>query len=182
MPQPICTCLDSDEDRTPIRVELGGARSNRRATPRLVSNHNHGGRHARTLDRCSPRRCESLRRPRTYCWSGRVAAAPELAATRRPLREAKRQPLIEDCDVRPRDCVPMHGRVRACSRATAQQTATTAAGLELGSDDGLDGTIGFDGTRSRGAAHRDDSFSSRAGGQRAIAMATEQSRPATSVA
>jgi hypothetical protein len=27
---------------------------------------------------------------------GRVAAAPELAATRRPLREAKRQPLIED--------------------------------------------------------------------------------------
>jgi len=32
-----------------------------------------------------------------------VAAAPELAATRRPLREAKRQPLIEDRDVRPRD-------------------------------------------------------------------------------
>jgi hypothetical protein len=43
----------------------------------------------------------------------RAAAAPELAATRRPLREAKRQPLIEDCDVRARDCVPMHGRVRA---------------------------------------------------------------------
>ena len=34
--------------------------------------------------------------------SGRVAAAPELAAARRLLREAKRQPLTEDCDVRPR--------------------------------------------------------------------------------
>jgi hypothetical protein len=31
-----------------------------------------------------------------------------------------------------------------------QQTATTAVGLELGSDDGLDGTIGFDG-RDRAA-------------------------------
>ena len=72
---------------------------------------------------------------------GRVAAAPELAATTRPLREAKRQPLIEDYDVRPRDCVPTHGRVRACSRSTAQQTATTAVGLELGSHDGLDGTM-----------------------------------------
>ena len=91
---------------------------------------------------------------------GRSAAAPEFAATRRPLREAKRQPLTEDCEVRPRDCVPMHGRVRACSESTGQQTATTAVGLELGSDDGLDGTIGFDGTRSRGVGHRDDSFSS----------------------
>ena len=44
---------------------------------------------------------------------GRVAAAPELAATRRPLREAKRQPLTEDCDVRPRDCVPTQ-RPRPC--------------------------------------------------------------------
>ena len=42
------------------------------------------------------------------CCSGRVAAAPELAATRRPLREAKREPLIEGRDVRPRDCVPKH--------------------------------------------------------------------------
>jgi len=32
-----------------------------------------------------------------------------------------------------------------CSRSTAQQTATTAVGVELGSHDGLDGTIGFDG-------------------------------------
>jgi len=69
----------------------------------------------------------------------------------------------------------MHARVRACSRSTAQQTATTAVGLEPGSHDGLDATIGFDETRSRGVGHRDDSFSSRAGGQRAIAMATEQS-------
>jgi hypothetical protein len=66
----------------------------------------------------------------------------------------------------------MHMHVRACSRSTAQQTATTAGGLELGGHDGIDGTIGFDGTQSRGVGHRDDSFSSRAGGQRAIAMAT----------
>jgi hypothetical protein len=32
---------------------------------------------------------------------------------KRSLREAKRQPLIEDGDVRPPDCAPMHGRVRA---------------------------------------------------------------------
>jgi len=69
----------------------------------------------------------------------------------------------------------MHGRVRACSKFDlAQQTAATAVGLELGSHDGLDGTIGFDGTRSRGVGHSDDSFSSRAGGQRAIAMTTER--------
>ena len=67
-------------------------------------------------------------------------------------------PLIEDCDVRPRDCVPTHGRVRVCSRSTAQQTATTAAGLELGSDDGLDGTIGFDGNQSRDVDPIDDRF------------------------
>ena len=79
---------------------------------------------------------------------GRAPAAHELAASRRPFREAKRQPLTDDCDVRPRDCVPMHGCVRACSRSTAQQTATTAVGLELGSHDGLDGTIGFDGQQS----------------------------------
>jgi hypothetical protein len=109
------------------------------------------------------------------CRFGRVAAAPELAATRRSLREAKRQALIEDCDVGPRDCVPKHGRgVRACSRSTTQQTATTAVGLELGSHDALDGTIGCDGTRSRGGGHCDDSFSCRAGRQRAIAMATKR--------
>jgi len=58
----------------------------------------------------------------------------------------------------------------------AQQTATTAVGLELGSDDGLDGTIGFDGMRSRdvGVGDGDDSFSSRAGWRRAIAMATKR--------
>jgi len=38
----------------------------------------------------------------------------------------------------------------------AQQTATTAVRLEPGSDDDLDGTIGFDGTRSRGVGHRDE--------------------------
>ena len=50
----------------------------------------------------------------------------------------------------------MQGRVRACSRSTAQQTATTAVGLEQGSDDGLDGTIGFDGQRSCAGAGRRD--------------------------
>ena len=68
----------------------------------------------------------------------------------------------------------MHGRVHACSRSTAQQTATTAVGLELGGDDGLDGTIGFDGARSRGVGHRDDSFSSRARVWRTTAMATKR--------
>jgi hypothetical protein len=34
----------------------------------------------------------------------------------------------------------------------AQQTATTAVGLDLCSDDGLDGTIGFDGIRLRRAS------------------------------
>jgi hypothetical protein len=43
----------------------------------------------------------------------------------------------------------MHGRVRACSRSMAQQTTTTVVGLELDSDTGLDGTIDFDGQRSR---------------------------------
>ena len=38
---------------------------------------------------------------------------------------------------------PSH-RVRACSRSTAQQAATTAVGLELGSHDDLDGMTGFD--------------------------------------
>ena len=80
---------------------------------------------------------------RAGVWSrslvGRVAAAPELAATRRPLRDAKR-PLTEDCDVHPRDCVPLHTCVCACSRSMAQQTATTAVGLELGGDDDVDGT------------------------------------------
>ena len=92
----------------------------------------------------------------------RVAAAPELGTTRRPLREAKRQPLTENCDVAVRGTAcPMHGHVRARSRSTAQQTATTAVGLELGSDDGLDGTIGFDGNQSRPAGHRDYRFDQR---------------------
>jgi hypothetical protein len=56
----------------------------------------------------------------------------------------------------------------------AQQTARTAVELDLAGHDGLDGTIGFDGTRSRGVGHRDDPFSSRDGGQRAIAMATRR--------
>jgi len=54
----------------------------------------------------------------------------------------------------------MHGRVRAraCSKSAAQQTTTTAAGLELGSDDGLDGTIAFDGQRSRDELDPRDCF------------------------
>ena len=41
---------------------------------------------------------------------------------------------------------------------SAQQTATTAVGLDLGSDDGLDGTIGFDGEQSCAATGRRDRF------------------------
>jgi len=99
-------------------------------------------------DLCVPERAGAVAR------AGRVTGSDELrqrpSSRRRGDRFArpKRQPLIEDCDVRPRNCVPMHGRVRACSRSTAQRTATTAVGLELGSDDGLDGTIGFDGEQS----------------------------------
>ena len=39
--------------------------------------------------------------PRVGCRSGRVTAAPELAATRQLVREAKRQPLIEEAEARP---------------------------------------------------------------------------------
>ena len=49
----------------------------------------------------------------------------------------------------------MHGHVRACSKSAAQQTTTTAAGLELGSDDGLDGAIAFDVEQSRAGGSRD---------------------------
>ena len=52
----------------------------------------------------------------------------------------------------------MHMHVRACSRSTAQQTATTAGGLELGGHDGIDGTIGFDGKHSCGAGGGRDRF------------------------
>ena len=67
--------------------------------------------------------------PKAGCRCGRVAAAPELAPTRRPLREAKRQPLIGDCDVRPWDCEPTHGRVRACPRSTARKRLRPPPGL-----------------------------------------------------
>ena len=65
--------------------------------------------------------------------------------------------------------MPVHGRVRACSGSTAQQTATTAVGLELGSEDGLDGTIAFDRNASRHAGHPGDRFHPRASASRAIA-------------
>ena len=39
----------------------------------------------------------------------------------------------------------MRARVRACPRLTARQTAMTPVGLELGSDDGRERTIGLDG-------------------------------------
>jgi hypothetical protein len=85
------------------------------------------------------------------CCSGRVAATPEFAATRRLLREAKRKQLIGECDVRPRDCVPTHGRVRAWSRSTVEQTVTTAVGLKLGSDDGPTGRLVSTGDAPAGA-------------------------------
>ena len=58
--------------------------------------------------------------------------------------------------------MPVQGGVRACSRSRAQQTATTAVGLELGSEDGLDGTIAFDGKQSRDEASKRDRFSMKA--------------------
>ncbi|MGO9499441.1 MAG: hypothetical protein ACLQA5_22405 [Solirubrobacteraceae bacterium] len=45
----------------------------------------------------------------------------------------------------------------------AQQTAATAGGLDLGSDDGLDGTIGFDGERSPDLPSRRDRNATNAG-------------------
>jgi hypothetical protein len=44
----------------------------------------------------------------------------------------------------------------------AHPTATTAVGLELGSDDGVDGTIGFDGEHSRVRAGQRDRFATSA--------------------
>ena len=55
----------------------------------------------------------------------------------------------------------MHDLVRACSKSTAEQRATTAVRLELGSDDGLAGTIGFDGEHSRAGAGQRDPFATR---------------------
>ena len=54
--------------------------------------------------------------------------------------------------------MPRHDGACACSKSTAQQTVTSAVGPELGSDDGLDGTIGFDGKRSCASADRRDRF------------------------
>ena len=61
----------------------------------------------------------------------RVIASDELqqrpSSRRRGDRFAREaQPLSEDCEVRPRDCAPMHGRLRACSESPGQQTAMTA--------------------------------------------------------
>jgi len=56
----------------------------------------------------------------------------------------------------------MRARVRACWRLTAQQTATIAVGPELGSDDGRERTIGFDGEQSCAAAGRRDRFATHA--------------------
>ena len=151
------------------------------------------------------RRTSSVRDASGYCWSGTGASASEFAPPRRSHSQAEQQrrtrrrslPVWTRCGsarargdeatasrgeaaVRPRDCVPMHSRVRACSGSMARQTATTAFALELGSEEGLDGTIGFDGTRSRCAKQRDDRFPSRASGRRTIAKATihkSSSRP-----
>jgi hypothetical protein len=60
----------------------------------------------------------------------RVAAAPEGAATRRPLREAKREPADRGRDVRPRVCVPIHGPASELARdSMAQQTLRPPSGL-----------------------------------------------------
>jgi hypothetical protein len=73
----------------------------------------------------------------TSCGSARARGDDATA----PRGEAAAADRRLDYDVRPRDCVPTHGRVHACSRSTARQTATTAVELELGSHDGLDGTM-----------------------------------------
>jgi hypothetical protein len=54
--------------------------------------------------------------------------------------------------------MPMDGHVRACSRSTAQKRVTTTVGLEPGSEEGLDGTIGFDGEHSCDATSARDRF------------------------
>jgi hypothetical protein len=53
----IWTCPDSDEDRTPIRVESGGATGARR--PRPVVSHNHGG----SRPDARPLLAQTLRKP-----------------------------------------------------------------------------------------------------------------------
>jgi hypothetical protein len=173
----ICTFPDSDEDRAPIRVECGGATGARR--PRPVRSHN------LTAVGTSGRRTAARPHGVAKAWGDReLTVGPDELRQRpssrrrgRSLREAKRQPLIEDCDVRPRDCVPMQAGVPACSRSTAQQTPTTAAELELGSDDGLDGTIGFDGNQLRDEASSRDRFS-----MKAFVRARDCTRPIASAA
>ena len=120
-------------------------------------------------------RSRSRRRPRPGLGIGRLAAAPEPAATRRPLREATRQPLIEDRDVRPRD---LHAcaRPRPClleidSPANGDDCGRTSA---LGGEDGLDGTIGFDGKQSSRADPAGDRFPRPAAARRAIGLATKR--------
>ena len=90
---------------------------------------------------------------------GRVAATPDLAATRRPLRRAKRQPLIKGLSG------PSAGPSCLCTAASVpardrrlSKRLRLPSGLSWAAMNGLDGTIGFDGTRSRGVGHRDDSF------------------------
>jgi hypothetical protein len=63
------------------------------------------------------------------------------------LRQAKWQPLIENRDVSPRD-LPSRARPRPCLlEIDGSANGYDCPGLELGSEDGLDWTIGFDGER-----------------------------------
>jgi len=69
----------------------------------------------------------------------------------------------------PRTVTSVPGPACLCTAASviarksmAQQTAPTAVGLEVGSDDGLDGTIGLDGEQSCAAAGRRDRFATPA--------------------
>ncbi len=83
---------------------------------------------------------------------GRVAAAPELAATRRPLRQAKRQPLIEDRDVRPRDLHPCARPASVLARdRRLSKRLRLPSGLSWAARTASTGTIAFDGEGSRGA-------------------------------
>jgi hypothetical protein len=80
--------------------------------------------------------------------------------------------------LRSKPASPPARRLHFCKSPTRRRQAHRCRTIAPSQSDrpGTPGdAIAFDGTRSRGGGHRDDSFSSRAGGQRAIAMATSRS-------
>ena len=106
---------------------------------------------------------------------GRAAAAPELAATRRPLREAKRQPLIEDSDVRPRDCVAVQRRIRACSDRRLSKRLRPPSGLSWAATTASTGRLVSTATNRAQPVTGAIVLTSRGRAARAIAMPRRQS-------